>query len=193
MIVAEHRVLFAGHGWHLVEILAVFFTSIIGIWVGEAIRRRPRNESADVRREALLWLVAVFSAAAGGIHLIVMPEHFEESALYGTFFLVSALVQIAYSGWLLARPSRVLLAIGAVGNTAVVLLWLFTRTIEIPLGPAAGTTEEFGSLDVLCAIFEVLMAAGALVFLLRGRSRRAARQRSELPRPGWQAPTLRSR
>jgi hypothetical protein len=100
MISAQDKVLFAGHGWHLMELLGFFLTSIVGIWAAEVLRHRPHGNPAQIRRGPLLWLVALFGAAAGGIHLAVMPEHFEESVLYGTFFLACALTQIAYSGWL---------------------------------------------------------------------------------------------
>jgi hypothetical protein len=166
---AAQKVLFAGHGWHLLEILGVFLTSIAGIWVAETLRNRPEHETRMLRRGPLLWVVALSGVAASGLHLRVMPEHFKESALYGSFFLVSAVLQIVFSGWLLARPARVLLAIGAVGNLTVALLWLFTRTVEIPLGPAAGAREPFGVLDVTCSSLEFLLAAAALIILLTSR------------------------
>jgi uncharacterized integral membrane protein len=171
MISAQDKVLFAGHGWHLIEILGFFLTSIVGVWLAEVVRRRPRSNSVVLRQQPLLWLVGLFGAAAGAIHFDVMPEHFEESALYGSFFLVSAILQIAYSGWLVVSRSRVLLVVGAIGNTALAALWLFTRTVEIPLGPAAGDKESFGALDVACSALEILMAVGALTLLYRSRAR----------------------
>jgi hypothetical protein len=169
MITAQDKVLFAGHGWHLIELLGFFLTTIAGVWAAEVVRRRPAAATPKLRRGPLLWLVTLSGAAAGAIHLFVMPEHFKESALYGSFFLVCALLQIAYSGWIVVVGSRVLLAVGAAGNFALALLWLFTRTVEIPLGPAAGTKEAFGALDMSCAGVEILMAVGALA-LLRARS-----------------------
>ena len=182
-VVAAQRVLFAGHGWHLLEILGVFLTSIAGIWVAEALGHRPALERRQIRRQPLLWLVAAFGAAAGAIHLLVMPEHFRESALYGTFFLVSAVLQIVYSGWLLARPARALLVIGGAGSLSVAGLWLFTRTVEIPLGPASGTREGFGVLDTVCSTLEFLLAAGALIILLRDRVERSGGQPVTVQRP----------
>jgi hypothetical protein len=96
-----------------------------------------------------------------------MPDHFEESLLYGTFFAVAATAQFAYSAMLLARPSRTLLVAGVLGNVGIVGLWLVTRTLGIPLGPAAGTTESFGGLDVLTAVFELTTAVGAAAVIGR--------------------------
>jgi hypothetical protein len=119
------------------------------------------------RRSTLLPLVALAGSAAAAVHFVVMPEHFQEATLYGAFFAVAASAQLVYSMLLLARPSRTLLAAGVVGNITIVLLWLVTRTIGIPLGPAAGTTEGFGGLDVLATIFELTTAIGAIALLRR--------------------------
>ena len=179
--------LFAGHGWHLLEILGVFVTSIAGIWVAEALRGRPGVKAGPLPRGRSLWLVALFGVVAASMHFEVMPQHFRESALYGSFFLVAAVLQIGYSGWLLARPARALLVVGAVGNASVALLWLFTRTVEIPLGPAAGTREGYGVLDSVCSGCELLLAVVASAILLRERStRRAQRQ----PDPVWEKQDL---
>lgn len=125
------------------------------------------SESARRTRWTLLPLVAVAGAAAAAVHFVVMPEHFEEAALYGTFFAVAATSQLIYSVLLLARPSRILLAAGAIGNTAIVVLWLITRTSGIPLGPGAGDVESVGGLDILATIFEVTTAVGAIALLWR--------------------------
>jgi hypothetical protein len=118
-------------------------------------------------REQQFWLplVAIAGAAAAAIHFVVMPDHFEESVLYGTFFAVAATAQIVYSLMVLARPSRALLAAGMLGNVAIVALWLVTRTAGIPLGPAAGSVEPVGGLDVLAGGFEIVTALGAIALL----------------------------
>jgi hypothetical protein len=76
----------------------------------------------------------------------VMPEHFEEWWGYGTFFLVAAVAQMVYVPLLLRWPNRtVLLLLGIAGNSAIVLLYLFTRVVGIPLfGPEAGEAEGVG-------------------------------------------------
>ncbi len=66
------------------------------------------------------------------VHLWVVPEHLEEWWGYGTFFLVCALAQGLYALGLLRRPSRPFLLLGVAGNLAVVILWLVTRTTDIP-------------------------------------------------------------
>jgi hypothetical protein len=105
-----------------------------------------------------------------------MPDHFEESVLYGLFFLVTATSQVGYAVLLIAKPSRPLVVVGLLANAAVVGLWLITRLVAIPLGPGAGETEQFGALDILASSFEVLflIAAAALLFPVT---------RAAIPRP----------
>jgi hypothetical protein len=112
-------------------------------------------------RSGMLWATASASAGAGAVHLAVTREHFAESALYGWFFLALAAVQLGWAAWVLCRPSRQLLLAGASASAAVVLLWLATRTVGIPIGPAAGGVESVGVLDVLASLAEVLTVLGA--------------------------------
>jgi hypothetical protein len=151
-------------------------------WGTDFFAERPADALVDMRRRVtLLPLVALAGAGAAGVHFVVMPDHFEESWLYGSFFLVAALAQLGYSAWLLARPSRELLIAGVVGNLSVVVLWLVTRTIGIPLGPAAGDVEPFGGLDLLAAVFELTTVVGGIVAIRNWRPMRGVRPSSWSP------------
>jgi hypothetical protein len=170
----NQNLLGGNHLWHILEGLGFLVISLGGIALAEYLqkRRRARGERIDTpvsarRTATLLPLVALAGAGAAGVHLVVMPDHFEESTLYGLFFAVTATVQLTYSAWLLIRPARPLLAVGAIGNLAIVGLWLLTRLVGIPLGPGAGTTEKFGGLDILAAAFELTMAVGAIALIRR--------------------------
>ncbi len=120
----------------------------------------------------MLPLVGLGSLAAASVHYVVMPHHFEEGTIYGCFFAVAATLQVVFGLLTLARPSRPLIAAGLVGNVAVIILWLITRTVGIPLGPAAGSTEAVGGLDVLATMFEIIIVLGSVSLL--SRSARAA-------------------
>jgi hypothetical protein len=162
---------------HLAHGLAAFAFLAVALVVGAIADRRQRPArsagsarpagNADVasRRSrtaarTLLALTALAVAASGGVHLAVMPEHFGESALYGTFFLVTATIQVVAAGWLLVRPSRRLLAALAAGTASVLALWLFTRTVGIPLGPASGEVEAVGGLDLAASSLELVTLVG---------------------------------
>jgi hypothetical protein len=116
-----------------------------------------------------LWLYAGagFSALAGLIHIIVTPEHIGEWIGYGLFFVVVWTCQLLFALILIVfRPiRREILWAGILGNLAIIVVWAFTRTIGVPLGPMAGGTEPIGTLDVLSKIAEmgvIACLAGAI-------------------------------
>jgi len=87
---------------------------------------RVRSQATD-RPKGVLYTVASLSLLAALIHLWVMPEHFEEWWGYGMFFLVAAVAQVVYVPLLVRWPNQTVLLLGIAGNSAIVLLYLFTR------------------------------------------------------------------
>lgn len=122
----------------------------------------------------VLHAVAALSLVAALIHLWVTPEHFEEWWGYGAFFLVCAVAQVVYVPLLLRRPNRTVLLLGIAGNSAIVLLYLLTRVVGIPVfGPEAGEVEGVGAIDLCATASEAAMvvALGALVLMGIARNR----------------------
>jgi hypothetical protein len=118
------------------------------------------------RPKGVLYTVAALSLFAALIHLWVMPEHFAEWWGYGTFFLMAAVAQVVYILLVLRWPNRSVLLLGIAGNSAIVLLYLFTRVVGIPLlGPEAGEVEGVGIIDVCATSSEaaIVVALGVLV------------------------------
>jgi hypothetical protein len=125
-------------------------------------------------QRGVLPVVAALSLLAALIHLWVMPEHFEEWWGYGAFFLVAAVAQVLYVPLLMRWPNRTVLLLGIAGNSAIVLLYLFTRVVGIPLfGPEAWEVEGVGILDVCATMSEVaiMVALGGLVLMGIARER----------------------
>jgi hypothetical protein len=118
--------------------------------------------------ERTLYAAAALSLLAGLIHLWVTPEHFEEWWGYGAFFVVAGAAQILYAPIVLLLPTRIVLLLGIVGNLAIVVLYLLTRTVGIPFfGPEAGEVEGVGFVDVCATASEVGIAVALGAALLR--------------------------
>ena len=123
--------------------------------------------TASVPPLRVLYAAAVLSLLAALIHLWVTPEHFEEWWGYGAFFLVAALAQALYAPLVVVWPTRIVLLLGIGGNLTIVVLYLLTRTVGIPLfGPGAGEVEGVSFID-LCATTSEVGIAVALGALLR--------------------------
>lgn len=122
--------------------------------------------------------LAVTSLAAAGIHFAVMGEHFSEYMVFGIFFAVVAWLQALWAMGVVMTPSRRLLVAGAVGNAVVVLVWVISRTIGLPIGPEAGMAEPATFVDVLSTILELFVVAGALIVVIQRQPMELGRGRA---------------
>jgi hypothetical protein len=134
---------------------------------------RPEGDASD----ALRLTVALASAGAATIHFAVIAQHLEEYWLFGAFFIGVAVLQLAWALAVLFRPSPAVYVLGLLGNAAVAATWVVSRMTGLPLGPESGEPEPVGFADAIATAFEVLIAAGALLLLIRrtARSRPPAR------------------
>ena len=128
----------------------------------------PISEQRTLPDGALATL-CVLSGAAAAIHFAVIGEHFAEYWAFGTFFLVLAWFQAAWAVLVVTRPSRSLLLFGAIANGAVLVIWLWSRTLGLPIGPEAGETEPAELIDVVATVAEGLLVVGCLAMLEVGR------------------------
>jgi hypothetical protein len=115
--------------------------------------------------------LALASAGAALIHVMAASHHFSEWWLFGTGFVVMAVVQAASavalerSGWRVAPLAAVMV------NVPIVALWVWSRTLGLPFGSEAGEAEAVGIADTLCTVTELVIVGGALA-LHRGASER---------------------
>lgn len=110
--------------------------------------------------------LAVLSAAAGAIHLSVAAPHFDYYWLHGAFFVTLGLAQVAWAGLVLAAPTKLVYAAGAIGNALIIGTWVVSRTMGVPFGPEPWVPEHIGVVDAMATAFEVLIV-GAVFFRLR--------------------------
>lgn len=172
-IAADELTVWEVHRGHII-LLGAWLVIVAGVLAWSKVVPAVRRARARARlpRGPWLWAAAVVTALSAGIHLDVIGEHFEESTLYGTFFLVLAAAQIGWTVWLLVRPDVVVLSAGAAASLGVAMLWLATRTVGIPVGVAAGEKEAFGWLDVVASAAELAVGLFALAVVLSARGAR---------------------
>src|ERR687897_1022242 len=110
----------------------------------------------------LRWLLAALSLGAGAIHFAVSGEHYELSWVHGTFFAVVAWLQLSWAVTVVVRPTRWLLAAGALLNAGILGVWAVSRVWGVPIGPDAWTPESIGWPDALSPVCELGIVALAL-------------------------------
>jgi hypothetical protein len=136
-----------------------------------APRAAPRSHAPDDTRQPVGLpevVLASLSGGAGLIHVAVISLHLREYWLYGVFFAVASALQIAWAYRMLRAPSRKLLVMAVIGNAAVILLWLLSRTSGLPIGPEPGTAEALGWRDGVATSYEAGLVFFGAVLLMKG-------------------------
>jgi hypothetical protein len=123
----------------------------------------PEHSRGSSVERVLRPALALLSVGAAVIHFVVVPAHWDEYWGQGLFFIIAAIAQLLWAVWVVVAPSRLLYLLGAVGNAAIVALWIVTRTYGVPAGPGAGEREAVEFADTLATVFEVLLVVGALM------------------------------
>jgi hypothetical protein len=136
----------------------------------------PRDQTT-VRR-LLLRGAAITSTVAAIIHFAVSGEHFQEYWGFGVFMLVAAWLQLAWAVGVAVRPSRPVLAAGAVLNAAVIAAYLVTRTVGDVIGPTPHEVEPVGFGDAFCTVCEALIVLAAVLLIARPLDRAVPRLRA---------------
>lgn len=171
------------HATHVAAVAIPVAMIVVGLVADSLHGRRKRRRAEGVLRSSVrihgrtsvpMWVAAAASVGAAAVHLRVLPEHAAESAWFGAFFAGTALAQIAVAALLVRDVSRSVVTLVCVGNAAVIGLWLFTRLVSVPIGPAAGTSESFGALDILASSLEGLLVVACACALLPHRADRGA-------------------
>jgi hypothetical protein len=139
------------------------------VFVSDTPEPRPLVGAASTLDAARRRFLAGCSLGAAIIHFGYAPAHFSEYWLYGLFFVGVAWLQLLCAGAVVFRPSRWVLIAGAVGNEAVVAVWVASRTVGVWVGPNASVKEAVGFPDVLCTVLEAVVAFGSLWLLARSR------------------------
>jgi hypothetical protein len=134
----------------------------LGQPAGQAASAPPQPRRLSWRTRIVL---AQLLALAGGIHLLLTPQHFAERPAYGVFFFAAATWQLWLAGILALRadPPAWLYRLGIWGSLAVAALWVTTRTLAPPLpggqvepvtlAGVAATALELAALLALVALF----------------------------------------
>lgn len=115
--------------------------------------------------------VAVLSLGAGFLHAAVVKAH-EGHGVASNVFTVLAVVQVAWAGLVLARPSRPVLLAGAAVNLGVLAGYVVSRTSGISFIDGFQDKEPVGFTDGVTTGIEVALVVGALVLAAVGATRR---------------------
>jgi hypothetical protein len=102
------------------------------------------------------------SSSAGLIHILLIQEHAQESALWGLFFLITGFAQVIFAVIivlilekrlsLLNNPA--LYYIGIIGNVLLVGIFVFARLTVPPSSPEEAPVNEMEPNGIITIIIE---------------------------------------
>lgn len=144
--------------------LAVPLLVFAGVFAAEW---RRTSERPVRTRPSLVLPMALAVVGSAAVHVAVIGEHVRESPVLGAFFVLLALAQLLAAGLLLAVPTRAVVTAAVVGDLAVVLLWLWTRTVGVPV--TGGSPERAGAADLTATGLELACVLLGLAVLSRRR------------------------
>ena len=106
----------------------------------------PETSAATVKDPRLptTTVAATLSVGVGSVHLAMAPEHVEHWWVFGAFFLAVGLLQVGYAGVLLWRPTWPVAMGGIFVNLAIVLTYVASRTVGLPITPPDEGAEDAG-------------------------------------------------
>jgi len=111
--------------------------------------------------------LAALSAAAGVIHLVMVPSHAGSWLPEGVAFAAAGWLQLAIAVLLLVRPSRPVLWVSCFANLAFIATLAVSRLWGLPVGPEAGLPSAASFIDIACVGFEAVLVVGGFALLAR--------------------------
>jgi len=112
-------------------------------------------------------MLGVLSAAAGVIHLVMVPSHAGEWLPEGIAFATAGWLQLALAVVIVARGPRWAILLSCVTNALFIGAWAVSRIWGWPIGPEVGVVQSVSVVDVTCVAFEGVAVLVAGVLLVR--------------------------
>ena len=146
---------------------------VIGVRQHPGAIESPQQAGSSTNDLRLLLVAGLLGTAA--IHAAVVPDHLIEWPAGGVFFILLAAGEVVVAGvmFAMARLRRAVLIAAAAVSIGPLVLWVYSRTAGLPLGPGKGLPEAIGLADSVAGVLEV----GALIaaFVLLRATKRAWR------------------
>lgn len=126
----------------------------------------PDERTGDL---ASAWApaLAILSLGAGFLHAAVIDGH-RGHGIASQLFTAAAIFQVAWAALVLVRPTRLVVVVGALGNLAIAVGWVLSRTTGISFLSGFEDVEEVGFTDAVTTALEVALVLGAAILVVAG-------------------------
>ena len=127
-----------------------------------------RGTDEQVARAVPLTIAAFASLAAGAIHAAAIGSHSDLPEM-ARVFTASAAFQLGWGAWALLRPHRAPIALGIVGNLALLGGWAAAMTMGVSFIEGMDANMEPARADTLAALFAAVAVIGGILAVYRPR------------------------
>ncbi len=151
-----------------------------GVTLLAAVLLAPTKAGRLATAKRIRMCLAGATFAAAWMHLVLTPEHLNQSTLLGLGFLAAGLIQIALSVIIVEHPSDGALSLLVMVNVALIAVWVYAVLVGLPLGDGSGHDAGSGlvigagePIDLSAAIAklaELVSLSLALVLMRRNAS-----------------------
>jgi len=147
----------------ITEWLGIFTLGVVaGLFVFKInVNKRLENQNGETRSRNLIIAITILSVSAGIIHVLLVPEHSQESWIWGSIFLASGLAQIGFGiTILLVRElalRNILYYIGIIGNSMLVITFVLVRMVTPPFSPEEVPINELEPNGIITLIIEIIL------------------------------------
>jgi len=128
----------------------------------------PAHALAAIGSLGWLAVAGAASLGAGAIHAAAIGVHSEHHQAVVTFTIVAA-IQLGFGAVALARPGRIVLALGALANAGFLVGWQMAKTSGISFIDGLGEVEPRQFTDTLAASLAALAVVAVLIHVVRPR------------------------
>lgn len=109
--------------------------------------------------------------AAGALHLVISPRHYDHAKAHGIFFALLGAAQIVLAVVLARRPTRILMTATLLLSGLSITLYAIVTNVNAPFHDAPEDLEFFA---VATKVLEALALAASAAYLIERRGARSA-------------------
>lgn len=128
-----------------------------------------RTETVRAERTVALTTAAFASLAAGAIHAAAVGSHSDLPDMVKAF-IAAAAFQLGWGALALIRPQRVPVAVGIIGNLALLGGWVAAMNGGVSFIEGMDTDLSPSTADVLAAAFAAVAVLGGALAIIRPRA-----------------------
>lgn len=137
------------------------FAGLFAFKTNSEISSIQKNNHTKLTTRNVIIAIAILSMSVGIIHVLLVPEHSNESLIWGVIFLTSGIAQIGFGVFILLLKNhslrKILYYVGIVGNALLAVTFIAVRIVTPPFSPEQSPINELEPNGIITLIIEIML------------------------------------